>query len=97
MCMAMAPRTLLLLIGCQLVFGFNEPLNTVSHSNDDWFLFGDSRSDCNHISSLSQQNYKYMDINPELCKSGKISSKAGNSLFRSFHFTDFYNYSGEGS
>lgn len=97
---AMAPRTLLLLVTfSQLVFGFNEPLNIVSHLNADWFLFGDSRSDCNHINNLptGKQNYEYMDINPELCKSGKISSKAGNSLFRSFHFTDFYNYSGEGS
>lgn len=99
MCVAMAPRTLLLLIACQLVFGFNEPLNIVSHLNADWFLFGDSRSDCNHINNLptGKQNYNYMDLDPELCKSGKVSSKAGNSLFRSFHFTDFYNYTGEGS
>lgn len=99
LCSAMAPRTLLLLIACQLVFGFNEPLNIVSHLNADWFLFGDSRSDCNHINNLptGNQNYNYMDLNPELCKSGKISAKAGNSLFKSFHFTDFYNYTGEGS
>nr|BAS18845.1 hemagglutinin-esterase protein [Equine coronavirus] len=78
-------------------YGFqNPPVNIVSHVNEDWFLFGDSRSDCNHINTINPRNYSYMDLNPALCNSGKISSKAGNSLFRSFHFTDFYNYTGEG-
>nr|QRK03821.1 hemagglutinin-esterase protein [Human coronavirus OC43] len=75
---------------------YNPPTNVVSHVNGDWFLFGDSRSDCNHIGNINPHNYSYMDLNPALCDSGKISSKAGNSIFRSFHFTDFYNYTGEG-
>nr|WDE19682.1 hemagglutinin-esterase [Human coronavirus OC43] len=75
---------------------YNPPTNVVSHVNGDWFLFGDSRSDCNHIVNINPHNYSYMDLNPALCDSGKISSKAGNSIFRSFHFTDFYNYTGEG-
>lgn len=75
---------------------YNPPTNVVSHLNGDWFLFGDSRSDCNHIVNINPHNYSYMDLNPALCDSGKISSKAGNSIFRSFHFTDFYNYTGEG-
>nr|WCJ83062.1 hemagglutinin-esterase protein [Porcine hemagglutinating encephalomyelitis virus]WCJ83078.1 hemagglutinin-esterase protein [Porcine hemagglutinating encephalomyelitis virus] len=79
------------------IFGFeNPPTNVVSHFNDDWFLFGDSRTDCNHVVKTKPRNYSYMDLNPALCDSGKISSKAGNSIFRSFHFTDFYNYTGEG-
>lgn len=86
---------LCLLVG---VIGFeNPPTNVVSHINDDWFLFGDSRSDCNHINNINPKNYSYMDLDPSLCNSGKISSKAGNSIFRSFHFTDFYNYQGEGN
>ncbi|ATP66743.1 hemagglutinin-esterase protein [Myodes rufocanus vole coronavirus 2/JL2014] len=95
--MAMAPRTLLL---CCLLLGVvsfeNPPLNVVSHVSDDWFLFGDSRSDCAHVVNTNPKNYSYMDLNPALCNSGKVSSKAGNSLFRSFHFTDFYDYKGEG-
>ncbi|URD31286.1 helicase protein [Mouse coronavirus] len=76
----------------------NSPQNVVSHFNDDWFLFGDSRTDCDHINILPDNNktYAYMDLPSSLCTSGKISSKAGNSLFRSFHFSDFYNYTGEG-
>lgn len=96
MCIAMAPRTLLLLIGCQLVFGFNEPLNIVSHLNDDWFLFGDSRSDCTYVENNGHPKLDWLDLDPKLCDSGRISAKSGNSLFRSFHFTDFYNYTGEG-
>nr|ATP66761.1 hemagglutinin-esterase protein [Rodent coronavirus] len=82
-----------LLLLCSVCYGFNDPLNVVSHFNEDWFLFGDSRSDCNHLPN----NRSYMDLDPSLCDSGKISSKAGNSIFRSFHFTDFYNYTGEGN
>lgn len=86
---------LCLLVGA---IGFqNPPINVVSHVNDDWFLFGDSRSDCNHVNNINPKNYSYMDLDPALCNSGKISSKAGNSIFRSFHFTDFYNYTGEGN
>nr|ARC95210.1 hemagglutinin-esterase protein [Porcine hemagglutinating encephalomyelitis virus]ARC95218.1 hemagglutinin-esterase protein [Porcine hemagglutinating encephalomyelitis virus]ARC95250.1 hemagglutinin-esterase protein [Porcine hemagglutinating encephalomyelitis virus]ARC95266.1 hemagglutinin-esterase protein [Porcine hemagglutinating encephalomyelitis virus] len=84
---------------CSIIgtFGFeNPPINVVSHFNDDWFLFGDSRTDCNHVVKTKSRNFSYMDLNPALCDSGKISSKAGNSIFRSFHFTDFYNYTGEG-
>nr|QIM73827.1 hemagglutinin-esterase protein [Coronaviridae sp.] len=83
-------RLLFILSICQ---GFNDPLNVVSHFNDDWFLFGDSRTDCNHLPN----NLSYMDLDPSLCKSGKISSKSGNSIFRSFLFTDLYNYTGEGN
>nr|ATP66778.1 hemagglutinin-esterase protein [Rodent coronavirus] len=96
--MAMAPRTLILTCLIFGALGFeNPPINIVSHVNDDWFLFGDSRSDCAHVVNTNPRNYSYMDLNPQLCDSGKISSKAGNSLFRSFHFTDFYNYTGEGN
>nr|AMN88685.1 hemagglutinin-esterase glycoprotein [Human coronavirus HKU1]AMN88693.1 hemagglutinin-esterase glycoprotein [Human coronavirus HKU1] len=77
-------------------YGFNEPLNVVSHLNHDWFLFGDSRSDCNHINNLKIKNFDYLDIHPSLCNNGKISSSAGDSIFKSFHFTRFYNYTGEG-
>nr|ABD75544.1 hemagglutinin-esterase glycoprotein [Human coronavirus HKU1] len=77
-------------------YGFNEPLNVVSHLNHDWFLFGDSRSDCNHINNLKVKNYGYLDIHPSLCNNGKISSSAGDSIFKSYHFTRFYNYTGEG-
>nr|UPA71937.1 hemagglutinin-esterase protein [Porcine hemagglutinating encephalomyelitis virus] len=94
--MALLPKFCLI---CSIIgtFGFdNPPTNVVSHFNDDWFLFGDSRTDCNHVVKTNPRNYSYMDLNPVLCDSGKISSKAGNSIFRSFHFTDFYNYTGEG-
>lgn len=95
--MAMAPRTLLLVCLIVGILGFeNPPVNIVSHVNEDWFLFGDSRSDCNHIANVNPRNYSYMDLDPKLCESGKVSSKAGNSLFRSFHFTDFYDYKGQG-
>nr|WCZ55778.1 MAG: H [Pika coronavirus] [Pika coronavirus] len=74
------------------VCAFNEPQNVVSHTDEDWFLFGDSRTDC----ALHPNDYAYLDLNTALCNSGKISSKGGNSLFRSFHFTDYYNYTGGG-
>nr|QST87638.1 hemagglutinin-esterase [Bovine coronavirus] len=94
--MFLLPR--FVLVSCIIgSLGFdNPPTNVVSHLNGDWFLFGDSRSDCNHVVTTNPRNYSYMDLNPALCGSGKISSKAGNSIFRSFHFTDFYNYTGEG-
>nr|ATP66732.1 hemagglutinin-esterase protein [Rodent coronavirus] len=96
--MALAPRTpiLVCLLLCYAAGFENPPVNIVSHINKDWFLFGDSRSDCNHVSTTNPSNYGYMDLDSSLCDSGKVSSKAGNSLFRSFHFTDFYNYAGEG-
>nr|UBB42415.1 hemagglutinin-esterase [Longquan Niviventer niviventer betacoronavirus 1] len=85
-----------LLLLCSVSYGFNDPLNVVSHLNDDWFLFGDSRSDCSYVENNGHPAFDWLDLPQELCHSGKISAKSGNSLFKSFHFTDWYNYTGEG-
>nr|AID16660.1 hemagglutinin-esterase [Longquan Rl rat coronavirus] len=85
-----------LLLLCSVSYGFNDPLNVVSHLNDDWFLFGDSRSDCSYVETNGHPAFDWLDLPQELCHSGKISAKSGNSLFKSFHFTDWYNYTGEG-
>lgn len=94
--MFLLPRFILV---CSIIgsFGFeNPPINVVSHVNGDWFLFGDSRSDCSHASTLNPPTYAYMDLDSALCNSGKVSAKSNKSLFKSLHFSDFYNYTGEG-
>lgn len=73
--MFLLPR--FVLVSCIIgSLGFdNPPTNVVSHLNGDWFLFGDSRSDCNHVVTTNPRNYSYMDLNPALCGSGKYHLK----------------------
>nr|USS99156.1 hemagglutinin-esterase protein [Grimso virus] len=110
-CVAMAPRTLLLVFGllsgqfgvgfyvvmAQTNSSFNEPLNMVSSVDGDWFLFGDRRSYCINNNDEGMKTYLHLPL--DVCKSGlktRISASPGGSLFKSFHFNDFYNYKGGG-